>query len=282
MSASRADRSHPNLNGARRVTKRDRQIISTVALHGAASRAQVMALGHFSSVSRANRRLRLLCGAKFLRRTYIATGPYLTEAIYVLGPAGASIAVEECDLDPTEMKRQGQRVPERMYLEHHLLGLSVRLLAARVGGGVQLVHFLSEPECRHEYEVKSNRRLIKPDAYALFERAGKLHPTFIEVDRGHVSLSQMSGVFTRYRDYLTDGAFTDAYELNGPFTVAVVTTSGLRRIDHLRRLAGRKSLVVKFTTYRELQAQGFSSTIWLSAHHCQRGTLWDEPQGASG
>lgn len=288
MSASRGSQSRLNGRGARRITHRDRSIIAVVAQHGAASRDQLMALGLFTSVSRANRRLRLLCDARFLRRTYLATGPNRTETIYVLGQAGSSVAVEESDLDPTEMKRQGQRMPERTYLEHHLLGLSVRLDAERVTGGVRLVEFRSEPECRHEYEVangaRSQRRLIKPDAYALFARDGELLPTFIEVDRGHVSLPQMASMFARYGDYLKDGAFTDAYGYTTGtlFTVAVITTAGRRRIDHLRRIARRKSLPVRFTTYRELQAHGFNAAIWLCPNTEQAGFLWDGSCEASG
>lgn len=274
--------------GIRRMTERDRMIIAAVALHGAASRAQLMELGYFTSVSRANRRLRMLSDDNFLRRTYVATGPNRSETVYILGTAGSHIVSEGCDLDPIELKRQTNRVPARMFLEHHLLVLSVRLLAERLTGGVRLAQFLTEPECRHEYKVvarsRTDRRLIKPDAVALFDRAGEQLPVFIEVDRGHVSLPQMSGMFERYGRYWTDGAFTDAYgnAADTPFTVAVITTAGPRRINHLRNLAKRVPVPVRFAKYEELRARGFLGNLWVGAKDGQVGSLWDDPREVPG
>jgi hypothetical protein len=272
----------------RRVTERDREIIATVALHGAASRAQLMDLGHFSSPSRANRRLRLLWEAKYLRRAFIATGPHQNETIYVLGPAGATIAAEDCNLELVQLKRQASRAPERMYLEHHLLVLSVRLQAREVSGNVRLVDFLSEPECRHEYVVVSGsrkaRRLIKPDAVAIFERAGEQLPVFIEVDRGHVSLPQMSGVFERYGHYWADGAFAAADYGNTdiPFTVAVITTAGPRRIYHLMQLAKRVPVLVRFANFADVRSNGLLGAMWFRANDGEPGGLWDDLGGLTG
>lgn len=137
-----SSRRSASCKGARLITSRDRSVIALVALHGAASRKQLMELGHFTSVSRANRRLRLLCQSKFLRPTFIAIGPRQSETIYVLGPAGSTIAAEDCDLDLFELKRHSRRDPQRMYLEHHLGVLDVRLQAERLQGSMRLAKFL--------------------------------------------------------------------------------------------------------------------------------------------
>ncbi len=288
MSASRESRSSPNSEGARRITQRDREIIADVALYGTASRSQLMELGHFSSISRANRRLRLLCEAKYLRRTFIATGPHQNETIYILGPAGAAIAAEECNLDLKELKRQASRTPQRMYLEHHLLVLSVRLQAREPWGNARLADFLAEPECRHDYEVvadtRRTRRLIKPDSVAIFDLDGKQFPVFIEVDRGHVSLPQMSGAFERYGRYWTDGAFANAYDADSeiPFTVAVITTAGPRRISHLRQLTKSVPVPIKFANYSDVRSKGFLAATWYRADDGKPGSLWDDPGGMQG
>jgi hypothetical protein len=252
-----------------RITERDRAIIADVARYGAASRRHLMALGHFGSTSRANRRLRVLTERKYLRRTHVATGPNQNATIYLIGPAGTSIAVEDLCLDPIELKRQGQRSPERMYLEHHLGILSLCLTARRDAGDVRLRSFLAEPECRHEYEVvdrsRTVKRLVKPDAMALFDYGDILLPVFIEFDRGNTSLPQMSGLFSRYSAYWTDTAFQRAYDIDTPFTVAVVTTAGHRRIDHLLRLTAKSVVPVKLTTLSQVEAEGFHARIWRSA-----------------
>lgn len=272
MSASRVPRSI-------RITQRDRAIISDVARFGAASRAQLMELGHFRSVSRANRRLRLLTERKYVRRTFCATGACQAATVYVIGPEGTSVAVEDYCLDPVELRRQGHRMPERMYLEHHLGVLSLCLNARRTSEGIRLRTFLSEPECRHEYQVmdrgRTFKRLMKPDAMALFECGDRSLPVFFEFDRGHTSLPQMAALFGRYNSYWTDTAFQTAYGLEEPFTVAVVTTAGNRRIDHLVGLIGKSSVSVKFTTVGLLVEHGVDSDIWRSAETAAPTCLWE-------
>jgi hypothetical protein len=164
-----------------------------------------------------------------------------------------------------------------MFLEHHLGVVSLRLKAEQVAGSLRLVRFLAEPECRHEYRVelcgKRVRRLIKPDAFALFEdRLGPL-PTFIEFDRGTASLSQMTKMFARYRSYWAETAFQSAYCIETPFTVAVITTAGQRRIDHLAKLSQTTRTPVIFTTFEQVSARGFAAPIWQSTDGQQSADL---------
>lgn len=280
----------PSKRGAQksgvRLTCRDRMVIGEVARYGAISRGQLMELGFFNSVSRANRRLRLLVQGRFLRRTFVAIGPQQNSTIYVLGPGGVEVAVEDHSFDPVEMKRHGLRSPERMYLEHHLGIVSVRLAAMRERGALRLAHFVAEPDCRHEYEVVVRgqviKRLMKPDALALFELGGSLLAVFIEYDRGNTSLTQMASLFRRYQAYWTETAFQSAYETDAPFTVAVVTTAGRRRIENLSRLARQMAVSVVFTTFAQLQSQGFGAAVWKSAKADEFSTLWDPLPGGGG
>lgn len=284
MSANRRTRKPGPRKSGLRLTHRDRKVIGEVARYGAISRCQLMELGFFGSISRANRRLRLLVDGKFLRRTFVATGPQQNSTIYVLGPIGAEVASEDCSFDLVEMKRHGLRSPERMYLEHHLGVVSVRLTAMRATTGLRLVRFVAEPDCRHEYEVvvrgNSIKRLMKPDALAFFDQGNLVLSVFIEYDRGNTSLPQMASLFGRYESYWTETAFQSAYETDVPFTVAVVTTAGRRRIDNLARLTRKSAVSVKFTTFALLESQGFGAAIWKSTKADGFSTLWDPlPEG---
>lgn len=279
MSASRKpSKCGPRKSGVR-LTCRDRMVIGEVARYGAISRSQLMELGFFNSVSRANRRLRMLADGKFLRRTYLATGPQQNATIYVLGPVGAEVAVEDYAFDPVEMRRHGRRSPERMYLEHHVGIVSVRLAAMREESELRLAHFVAEPDCRHEYEVvlhgRVSRRLMKPDALAVFAIGDSPFSVFIEYDRGNTSLTQMASQFRRYASYWAETAFQSAYETDVPFTVAVVTTAGKRRIENLLRLTQQMAVSVMFTTFAQLESQGFGADIWKSANADGLSTLWN-------
>ena len=270
MSVCRAGKSRhrlvPEPDAIVRLTDRDRSLIRTVALHGAASRSQLATIGQFTSISRANRRLRALFDGNYLRRTYVASGPFSPEAVYILGPRGVPIAVEETNLDPIELARQSRRRPERMFLEHLLGVLSIRLELYQAPNSITVKEFASEPECRHEYVVKlghkSYKRLIKPDGYFLVDADGLLRPYFLEFDRGHVSLRQMKWVFERYALYFTEGAFGSAYALGLPFEVLVVTTAGKRRIAHLEALVKGTIPIVRFAAVSDIQSFGLFGSVW--------------------
>lgn len=270
MSASRIDsarkRSQRDPFAKGRLTERDRHLVQVVALSGAASRSQIMGLGFFESVSRANRRLRYLFDARYLRRTQLATGANSLETVYVLGPNSVPIVAELAVIERAELLRHASRQPERSYLEHHLGVLSIRLMVNRPSGeGLRPIQFLTEPECRHEYRIvrgsKSIRRLIKPDAYVEIGSGSARSHFFLEFDRGNCSIRQMEGVFKRYGCYARDGAFGSVYG-QGSFEVLVVTTAGKRRIAHLAAVARDCGVAVRFATMQDVRTTGFYSPIW--------------------
>ena len=267
MSASRdvRSRSHRDASAKGRLTDRDRLVIQTVALHGAASRNHLMDLGFFTSISRANRRLRLLFDWKFLRRTMLASNPYSIESVYVLGRDGVAVARECTSIDSAELGRHAARQPERAYLEHQLGVLSLRIALMNVPDGVKVTQFLTEPECRHEYMIgkagRTSRRIIKPDAFFELGIGESRRPFFLEYDRGKCSLPQMKSVFDRYGRYAKDGAYQDVYG-DQSFEVLVVTTAGNRRIQHLAGCAKNQGVPVRFATMDEVLRIGFYAHIW--------------------
>ena len=270
MSANRTAkircRSKPDHTVTMKLTHRDRDVIKTVALHGAASRGQLMALGYFKSVSRANRRLRQLFDCNYLRRTQVASGPYSLETVYLLGAKGVSVVAEAAITNRLELSRHSQRPPQRTYLEHHLGVLSLRIAMQLTPPGTCLHEFLTEPECRHEYEIvkgsRKMKRVIKPDGFASVQLGERSYVFFIEYDRGNCSIPQMREVVGRYAAYLVEGAFESVYS-EDRFDVLVVTTAGKRRIDHLLAVAKTLAVNVRFATVEDLNASGFYGPIWL-------------------
>lgn len=272
MSASHvaSNRNRLKADGGRlvRLTERDLQLIESVALAGVATRRQIMELGFFSSVSRGNRRLRCLFDGGYLRRTFLSTGAYAAEAAYLLGPAGAPLLADRCGMDIVDVRKQAQRQPARMYLDHHLAMVEVRLAieADAAKRGIEVVAHYWEGECRHEYTLSSQRRIVKPDGFFLVRTGDRSLVAFLEVDRGCVSRDQLAKTFRRYRDYLTDGAFTACYGQDS-FEVLLVTTVGRRRIDNLLRLTRAGSPAVRFATLADVERLGFFGPIWRSLDH---------------
>lgn len=288
MSASRIDsarkRSQRDPSARGRLTARDRDLVQTVALSGAATRSQLMGLGFFESVSRANRRLRYLFDARYLRRTQLASSANSLETVYVLGSASVPIVAELAVMERAELLRHASRQPERSYLEHHLGVLSLRLMVNRPSGdGRRPVQFLTEAECRHEYHVvrgsKSIRRLVKPDAYVEIEAGLTSAAFFLEFDRGNCSMQQMKGVFERYGHYAREGAFASVYGQSW-FEVLVVTTAGKRRIAHLAAVAKDCGVIVRFATMQDVRSAGFYSPIWRCDPEEPSKSLIESPEVA--
>ncbi|MDQ2987312.1 MAG: replication-relaxation family protein [Armatimonadota bacterium] len=260
-----------------KLTDRDGELIETVALHGAASRRQLMARGYFKSVSRANRRLRQLFDCNYLRRTHVASGPYCLETVYLLGPKGVAVVAESAITNRVELSRHSQRPPQRTFLEHHLGVLSLRIALELTPAGTHLKEFLTEPECRHEYEIVKGmrriKRVIKPDGFAAVKFREHHYFFFIEYDRGNCSLPQMRGVFERYAAYKREGAFQSVYN-EDTFDVLVVTTAGNRRIDHLVAVAKSCGINVRFATMEDINAVGFYGPVWVDYLRGTKGRLF--------
>lgn len=273
-------RSQRNLAMRGRLTPRDRDVIRLVALHGAATRNQLIGLGFFASVSRANRRLKHLFDTKHLRRAYIAAGANSVETVYVLGPMGVPIAAELAVIEKLELERQSRRQPERAYLEHQIGILAVRISMLNGLHCLDVVEFLTEPECRHEYLISKakqvSKRLIKPDAFFEVRSEHQRGLFFLEFDRGHCSLPQMRGVFERYGAYARDGAFRSAY-LEDDFDVLVVTTAGKGRIAHLANVAKNCGVEVRFAKFADVRSQGFFAQIWQASAEDSLSPLMDAP-----
>ncbi len=89
----------------------------------------------------------------------------------------------------------------------------------------------------------------------------------------------MAGVFERYAYYWTDGAFQGAYLSERPFTVAVITTAGQRRIDHLKGLVQRSPVPIRLTTFDAVRQHGVLGPVWQSLGGEQCHGLWDDSGG---
>lgn len=263
------DRMRPEPHIALRLTERDLKLLTEVALHRAVTREQLMSLGFFSSVSRATRRLRSLFDAHYLRRTFVASGPYNAHMVHVLGPAALDLVVTSTGIERPELQRQIHRDPARTFLEHSLACLDVRVAIEKAVKtcGQHLVMYLPEPLCRHEYSLvkrgRETRMVLKPDAFFQMKSRGVNYSAFVEVDLGHVSSHQMELTFRRYQHYLEDHAFAEVYGASA-FEVLVITTAGERRIRHLAALAPTLQPVVRFSTLQDLQKSNFFGSIWRS------------------
>ncbi len=261
-------RTVPKPLGRLRLTERDVALLRLTFEHRTLTRDHFLALKVFGSIARATNRLRALFDHRYLRRAFISAGACSTASVYMIGPASIDVLSIELGVDRDEVARIARIEVGRMFLEHSLLAVEVRLFM-EASATVSL--YLAEPYCRHEYTMSIGgvvqRRVLKPDGYLEIEFGSNTSSLFVEVDRGHVSAKQMACSFAHYASYLRDGLFADVYQ-RATFSVLVVTTAGSRRIANLKRVAEASSTVrVCFTTIERLREYGALASIWEVPGH---------------
>lgn len=196
-----------------RLTKRDVLLVRDVALSHLLSRDQVIQMGYFTSITRANSRLRELVRAKFLTAL---TTPFHAQTLYCAGPLASEIA--------------GERVAP--------------LLANRVGSPRFVIHAMAVSNIRISLLAKGGRawrfeqqlwrtlgeHQIRPDGMVLTSTI----PMFVECDLGHASTANFKQKLNGYQA-LSQG--THCAELFGvPSFRLLVVTTGPRRARTLRSL----------------------------------------------
>lgn len=216
------------------LTDRDVRLIRDVVLSQVLSRDQILALGYFGSVTRANTRLRELRAAGYL--TGLST-PFHGQFLYAGGKRAALVVGDRI----AELLRG--RKPSPRYVQHALSVSNVRL--ALLGRGFTEWRF--EAQLRHTFRWAGRTVEVRPDGI-YFDKGV---PTFLEVDLGHVAPKRFAEKLKGF----------DAFELSGEceriwrtqqIVVLTITTGAVRRA-HLSRLTPRTTSVdFRFATFAEM------------------------------
>ena len=266
----------PALEAGMRLEERDRELLCDLFWQRAMSRSQLQRL-YFTSLVRANARLRLLFDHGFVTRYFLPAAPYGAQAVYSLGKAAVPTVARTLELEEDEVKRGCRFSGTPTFLEHTLSVVEVRLAlqeAARQAPDLEFDLWVPEPLCRHEYEVEPvgglgawRKEVFKPDGFArlLRKRDGAYLSFFLEADLGHTSSRQFAGKVAMHGKYLRQGLFRQIYGTD-TFETLVVTT-GPRRVANLLALCremGNERF--RFTTFRDVQESGILSMIWHTAN----------------
>lgn len=165
-----------------KLTARDLELIRDVALSHVLSRDQVIRIGYFTSISRANRRLTALTEEGYLR---IYDSPFAGQRLYWIGRQ--SLPYLSVDVQ----KLVGGRVGSPRFLRHSLAVTEVRLALLAQGATA----WRYESELWRKFKVQGVNYEVRPDGSV---RNGQIS-TFIEVDMGNVSQSKFEAKIDAYK-----------------------------------------------------------------------------------
>jgi Replication-relaxation len=203
-----------------RLTERDVRLVRDIALSHALSRDQIIGLGYFSSVTRANTRLREMASQKLVRS--IST-PFHSQNIYSAGACAKEVVGERIS------RLLGSRSDTPRFLRHALCTTSIRLLLCAVTGN----QWRFEQQARVRFDFMGTEWDVRPDGL-IVSGSGV---TAIETDLGHTPAPKFSDRFRAYQS-LAQSKECLAWGFE-TFSLLIVTTGPLRA-RHLRRLAPRE------------------------------------------
>lgn len=198
-----------------RLTDRDVRLVRDLVLSHCLSRDQLIALEYFSSVTRANTRLR---GLRELGLVRAIDTPFFSQAIYAATAKAADMAGERL------AQLAASRTGSPRFLQHALCVTNLRI--ALLGKGATAWRF--EQQCRHAFRHGGRALEVRPDGLALTPDG----PVAVEADLGHVTPAKFREKLRAYEAFALSGECASAWGQQ-TFTLLVVTSGPLRA----RRLA---------------------------------------------
>lgn len=215
-----------------RLTSRDTKLVKDVGLSHLLTRDQIIQLGYFGSVTRANTRLRGLVQSGLLRRLET---PFYGQSLYMAGRIAPEVAGYKVG-SLIESRTSSPR-----FIQHALSVTNVRIALLNKGA----------TEWRFEQQLwrKFGKHEVRPDGLALTSSL----PMFVEVDLGHVSADKYKAKLLAYQLLASSSNCSEYYPFE-KFRLLTVTT-GPSRARHLRRLhPADADFEFLTTTFQELGA----------------------------
>lgn len=200
-----------------KLTDRDVIVIRDLALSHVLSRDQVLALHYFTSVTRANTRLRQLAAIRLVRQ--IET-PFFGQSLYAVGSKAVEI------LGPRLGAMVSARAESPRFLQHALFTTNVRIeLMSRGSTGWRY-----EQQLRASFDFNGKSYEVRPDGLALMPSC----PTAIEVDLGHVAALKFQSKLVAYDAFVRSGQAQRQWSL--PTFRLLTLTTAKQRATHLYNL----------------------------------------------
>ena len=218
------------------LTDRDLRLIRDVCLSHVMSRDQILALGYFTSVSRANRRLSVLASAHYLKVLQI---PFKLQRLFVAG--AKSPGVVGARIASIIKGRAG--TPR--FLQHCLAVTEIRIATLDIEGG----QWRFEAQVRDQFRFGPSIVEVRPDGAILTDST--VH--FVEADLGNVSSAKFAAKLSGYSRYLESDRYWSSYGDRTP-SVLIVTT-GSRRMNHLHALLPSGQSCFEFKFFEEIGAE---------------------------
>ena len=247
---------------------RERHLLRELEIMRIVDRAQAKIVVGFGSDSRANRRLRKLTQAGFLKRFFLGTTAAGQKALYSLSEQGAAAV----GVSYRSLQRRNDEALVADFFVNHQLAINEFYCGLKYGRPPMNGIGFGKWRTFHK-PIVPGKRLI-PDGYFTLQTPDRMRSAFLEVDLGYERGRVWRGKVEEYLRLATSGDF-EQRSGQKTFHVLVITTTD-RRVDSLREtVAGLTKKIFRFTTLDLVRSQGPFANIWLRVSGDERRALID-------
>lgn len=245
------------------VQDRDRHLLSELSVMRILDRESAKLVVGFGSTRRANARLLQLTRGGLLRRFFVGSIAHNRKAVYTLSAKGAELVNAKFG----GINRPSERPVVGDTFLAHQSGINDIYLSVKYRPiphpGVRLIRW-------HVFRQSISESIkLTPDGYFELDCSGAIRPMFLEVDMGTEALAVWQQKIACYLQLAVSGEFQKRFR-QPQFRVLVVVNSE-RRLANIRATVAKSTdKIFWFTTFEQIQRDGFWSAAWLRPTGDQR------------
>ncbi len=216
-----------------KLTARDIQVVKDIALSHVLTRDHIIELGYFSSITRANTRLRGLIACGLIQRL---PTPFFGQSIYCPGKRAPHVVGEKI----APLIRRRAESPR--FLQHAMCVTNVRLALVKRGS----TGWRFEQQATASFASKQKWDEVRPDGLSLTPSG----LVAVEVDLGHVPTQKLKQKLHSYQTFARTGTCRDHWQAE-TFSLLFVTNSDTRA-HRIRRLVQAFDIDIVVRTFDAL------------------------------
>ena len=232
--------------------RRDRLLISELAVMRIAHRDSLKVAAGFRSTTRINARLLKLCKAGLIQKSKFSFAG--SPALYTLTSKGLAAVAATGEIDATIFRP----LKGSIFIEHQLqinqIYLALKHSVLPQGIQCRLWKNLQEP--------LSKTSPIVPDGYVELNINSQVFPLFLEVDRGTEGLKEWNAKIESYLRFALSGDFQERFQ-HPQFRVLVITQTEVRLKSIQRTIFRYTDKIFRLSTFVLINRDGLWSDVWL-------------------
>jgi len=252
------------------LQKRDIEMLKAVYSYRFLTRDQLMKLFGFNTVSCINTRLRKLCQANYLERSFLPIAIASCQGVYTLGRKGVDVVSNSMSIEKNEVKhlRHKNGKLKEFTMLHHIQTNDVRIAFSNCVD-TRIVRWDYEPQISID-----TKRKLRPDAFFQVLYNDMIYSFFLETDRGTETIRRFVDTkVSRYLSMIKNNIHKQMFGINY-FAVLVVVKSKTRLMNLYSAISKKVNGVFWFVEREYLSSESVAKAVFIKLGDRHRRSLF--------